>query len=125
MSLTPEDLNQIRGVVREVVREEVPPIVRLEVSKQIAPLREDVGELKLDMAWVKEKFAELDRDMNRGFEDNQKAIVNAQESLSDLKSEMNRGFEDNQKAIVKRAEDFEKHLADEVSFMRKSPEPNR
>ena len=72
MSLTAKDLDQIRGVMREefggesfresvrdVIREEVPPIVRLEVNKQISPLKKDVAELKLDMQWVKEKITEL------------------------------------------------------------------
>ena len=76
MSLTAKDLELIRGVMREEIQNQVPPIVceqvlpavREEIRKGIMPLRQDIvglkkdmAELKLDMDWVKGKITDLNK----------------------------------------------------------------
>lgn len=57
MSLTDGDIVKVREVVKEVVKEEVPPIVRVEVIHQLEPF---AGAIQQDLGHMDGKLDKMD-----------------------------------------------------------------
>jgi chromosome segregation ATPase len=62
--MTDDEKLEMLALMRQAIKEEVPPIVREIVRTETADLRADVSTLKADVASLKEKSNEFDRELS-------------------------------------------------------------
>ncbi len=54
--LTPQELNQIRVIIKEDIKEEINPI-----KTEIASIKTEIGSVKIDVAWIRGKLDTFDK----------------------------------------------------------------
>jgi septal ring factor EnvC (AmiA/AmiB activator) len=61
--LTPQELNQIRLIIKEEIKEEINPIKTeiASIKTEIASIKTEIGSVKIDVAWIRGKLDTFDK----------------------------------------------------------------
>ena len=61
--LTPQELNQIRSIIKEEIKEEINPIKTeiASIKTEIASIKTEIESTKIDVAWVRGKLDTFDK----------------------------------------------------------------